>query len=564
MAAVQMRVNPFDSIRRTVLIVDDEEINRVILKNLLNADYNVLTACDGIEALQMMRTSRQRISGVLLDLKMPNMNGYEVLAAVQKDPLLSKIPIIVTTSSEGDEDEIRALSLGAADFVTKPYNQQIIKYRVTNTIRLTESTAIINMTERDSVTGLYTREFFYTYCEELMSEQPDCNFDLIAIDVNNFKLINDLYGRAYGDEVLRMIANTTKDAVHMTGGIVCRAEGDHYLVFLPRRNDYGEFLPQLFRFMETDTQNIRIKFRFGVFSILDRSIPFSSMCDRAFMAADAAKDQYNTVYVRYDDKMRKTMMEEQELTGALEQALAQKQFITYFQPKYRLSDGKLSGAEALVRWNHPERGLVPPNLFIPLFERNGQISLLDRYVWKQASEYVRSWIGKYGKSVPVSVNISRVDVYEPLLPEILDRIIRGCGVTPENIYLEITESAYTRDPEQLIDIVKKLRAKGFLIEMDDFGSGYSSLNILSRLPIDVLKLDLKFLEDSSVTPDNPGLLTYIMEIARWMKVRVVAEGVETKEQLELMNRLGCDYVQGFYYSRPLPPDEFEKLLVRDS
>lgn len=563
MASSQIKVNPVENIRRTVLVVDDEEINRLILTNLLKTDYNIVTATDGIEALKILRSGK-RIAAVLLDLKMPNMNGYEVLAAIQKDSILSAIPVIVTTSSDGDEDEIKALSLGAADFVTKPYNQQIIKYRVANTINLMESTAIINMTEHDALTGLYTREFFYTYCEELMSEHSDTSYDIIAIDVTNFKLVNDLYGRSIGDRVLRKIADSARDSVHMTGGIVCRTGGDHFLIFLPRRSDYAQFLPYLFRGVETDPDGPRIRFRFGLYEITNRGIPFSTMCDRAFIASDSAKDQYNTLFVRYDDEMRRKLMDEQALSGSLENALAENQFIVYFQPKYRLSDGKLAGAEALVRWNHPERGLIPPNLFIPLFERNGQISSLDKYVWKKTSESVRRWIDKYGKSVPVSVNISRVDVYEPLLPEVLEKIITDSGVTSENIYLEITESAYTRDPEQLIDIVKKLKEKGFTIEMDDFGSGYSSLNMLNRLPIDVLKLDLKFLENSKITMEDPGLMTYIMGIAKWMNVPVVAEGAETKEQVDLMKHLGCEYVQGYYFSKPLPPEEFEKRMVKDS
>lgn len=563
MASSQIKVNPVENIRRTVLVVDDEEINRLILTNLLKTDYNIVTATDGIEALKILRSGK-RIAAVLLDLKMPNMNGYEVLAAIQKDSILSAIPVIVTTSSDGDEDEIKALSLGAADFVTKPYNQQIIKYRVANTINLMESTAIINMTEHDALTGLYTREFFYTYCEELMSEHSDTSYDIIAIDVTNFKLVNDLYGRSIGDRVLRKIADSARDSVHMTGDIVCRTGGDHFLIFLPRRSDYAQFLPYLFRGVETDPDGPRIRFRFGLYEITNRGIPFSTMCDRAFIASDSAKDQYNTLFVRYDDEMRRKLMDEQALSGSLENALAENQFIVYFQPKYRLSDGKLAGAEALVRWNHPERGLIPPNLFIPLFERNGQISSLDKYVWKKTSESVRGWIDKYGKSVPVSVNISRVDVYEPLLPEVLEKIITDSGVTSENIYLEITESAYTRDPEQLIDIVKKLKEKGFTIEMDDFGSGYSSLNMLNRLPIDVLKLDLKFLENSKITMEDPGLMTYIMGIAKWMNVPVVAEGAETKEQVDLMKHLGCEYVQGYYFSKPLPPEEFEKRMVKDS
>lgn len=560
------KLNPVENIRRSILVVDDEEINRLILVNLLKKEYDILTAPNGEEALKIMRTSRHRISVILLDLKMPKMDGYAVLIAMRDDPVLSKIPVIVTTSSEGDEDEIRALSLGASDFVTKPYNQQIIKYRISNTIKLAESTALINMAEHDELTGLYNREFFYMYSQELMIEHPDSAYDIIAIDIDNFKLFNDLYGRSTGDDILKDIADAMQDEVHVREGIVGRTEADHFLILLPRRKDidYQTYLPNLFQGTKKHISGTPIQLRFGIFEVADRSVPVSIMCDRAFMASDSVKGQYDTRPVHYDESMRRTLLDEQLLSSSLEKALEEKQFITYFQPKYRIADGKLAGAEALVRWKHPERGLIPPGLFIPLFERNGQVSSLDRYVWDSASAHVRSWIDRFGKSVPVSVNISRVDVYEPLLPEVLDRIISSHGLTPENIYLEITESAYMRDPDQLIDIVSKLKKKGFIIEMDDFGSGYSSLNMLNKLPIDVLKLDLKFLEDDSVTEDNPGLLTYIMGIARWMKVRVVAEGVETQEQAELMKKIGCDYIQGYYYSKPLPPEEFEKKLLSDS
>ena len=213
-----------------------------------------------------------------------------------------------------------------------------------------------------------------------------------------------------------------------------------------------------------------------------------------------------------------------------------------------------------MRWIHPKKGFLSPGVFIPLFESNGLIYRLDRYVWEETCRYIHEFKEKYGSCVPVSVNISRIDVYDPKLPQILDELIKKYDVDPKELHLEITESAYTREPEQLIAIVDRLRKSGFYIEMDDFGSGFSSLNMLSKLSVDVLKLDMKFLQEGHFTTEDPGILKYIMEISDWMHVPVVAEGVETAEQVEMLKSLKCEYAQGYYYAKPIPAEEFVKYL----
>ncbi len=221
----------------------------------------------------------------------------------------------------------------------------------------------------------------------------------------------------------------------------------------------------------------------------------------------------------------------------------------------------MASAEALVRWQHPELGLIPPGNFIPLFERNGQIGVVDKYVWAEAARQVAAWKEKFGVTVPVSVNLSRVDVFDPKLEEILDGLLRENGLGRGSLRLEVTESAYTENAEELIRVMERLRDKGYKIEMDDFGSGYSSLGTLSSMPVDVLKMDRSFVMNIDHNDKDFRLVELILNIARNLKMPVIAEGVETENQMTLLKNAGCDYVQGYYFSRPLPPEEFEAFIA---
>ena len=245
----------------------------------------------------------------------------------------------------------------------------------------------------------------------------------------------------------------------------------------------------------------------------------------------------------------------------METALAKGQFEVYLQPKYQIRDGRLAGAEALVRWNHPEWGLQPPGEFIPLFERNGFITKLDQYVWERVCALLQEWDRKGYPSINISVNVSRLDIYNTDLADVLTSLVRRYGLSPDRLHLEITESAYTDTSRQLIETLGTLRRLGFVIEMDDFGSGYSSLNMLAEMPIDVLKLDMKFIQTEITRPTGQGILRFIVDLARWMKLRVVAEGVETREQLERLQNDGCDYAQGYYFAKPMPVESFVSVLT---
>ena len=245
----------------------------------------------------------------------------------------------------------------------------------------------------------------------------------------------------------------------------------------------------------------------------------------------------------------------------MQTALSEKQFTVYFQPKHSLNDDSMIGAEALVRWIHPEWGFMSPGEFIPLFEKNGFIRNLDEFVWESVCEKLCEWKNKGYPLVPVSVNVSRADIYRSNVIETLSRLIEKYKIDPSLLHLEITESAYTENPEQIISTVEALQNKGFVIEMDDFGSGYSSLNMLSQMSLDILKLDMQFIRYEMSKPAEQSLLNDIVNMAHRLHLKVVAEGVETVDQKERLKSMKCDYAQGYFYAKPAAAAEYEKLLM---
>jgi len=255
----------------------------------------------------------------------------------------------------------------------------------------------------------------------------------------------------------------------------------------------------------------------------------------------------------------------QRLLNDLQGAQQERQLKVYYQPKYDIQcdPPRLSSAEALIRWQHPDFGMISPADFVPLFEGNGLISVVDDYVWREAARQVVAWREEFGFTLPVSVNLSRADVLDLTLVDRLKSLIEENGLQYNDIKLEVTESAYTDNAKELLDVIRRLRDLGFEIEMDDFGTGYSSLNMLSGMPIDVLKMDMKFVSSIEESETDYRLVRLILDIADYLDLRVVAEGVETEGQLGLLKEAGCDLVQGYYFSRPLPPEEFEQLIARE-
>ncbi len=555
-----------EEFKKLILVADDEMINREILGAVLEDDYEVIFACDGAEALDVIEKKGAALSLVLLDLIMPGTDGFEVIKKVKASPELSRIPIIVLTSERSAE--VKSLSLGAIDFISKPYPQpEIIKARVLRTIELSEDRETIRYTERDGVTGLYNKDYFFRYATQHDHHHADEAMDALYIDVNRFHLVNERYGRAFGDRLLKKIAEKIKDAVYPLGGIVCRKENDSFIVYVPHLDSCDFIAERASVGLESDGKSLgKVHVRVGVYENVDKSIEVERRFDRAKRAADSIRNSYNTSCAFYDDSLHQSKLFAEQLIEDFRQAIDERQFTVFFQPKFdiRPDTPVLASAEALIRWKHPKHGMISPGVFIPLFEENGLIKDLDSYVWRRSAEKIAEWKKKYGISVPVSVNVSRVDMLYPDLIDTLCAILTDNDLSPEEMYLEITESAYTNDSDQIIETVKKLRQIGFKIEMDDFGTGYSSLNMISKLPIDALKLDMQFIRTAFNERHDTRMLEVIIEIADYLGVPVIAEGVETEEQLRALRIMGCDLVQGYYFSKPLPAEEYERFIAEKS
>ncbi len=545
----------FQNEKRLILIAEDEYINREILGNILQDEYDIIFASDGMEAYDLMKQNEDKLSLVLLDLIMPNMDGLEVLEKIQGDSKLSNIPVIVVTSDSLSEE--KSLTLGAADFIPKPYPREtVIKARVRRTILLYEDRKIINYTERDPLTRLYNKEYFYQYASIFDTYYSDKEVDALVIDIRHFHIINDRFGTLYGDKVLKNTADKLKEIVRRINGMVCRKEEDTFMIYCLHQNNYSFILDELKKVDST------IIYRIGVYENVDKNIDVSIRFDRAKLAADKIKTSISKNIEFYNEKMREKELYEEHLIHDFEKSLENDEFKVFYQPKFNVKKDTpyLSSAEALVRWFHPTLGLVSPADFIPLFEENGLIHKLDKFVWSEVGKKIREWKEKYNFYVPISVNVSRIDMYEPDFIDTMLKIVKDNNLKPEDIYLEITESAYTSDSSQMIEIVNKLRELGFSIEMDDFGTGYSSLNMISELPIDVLKLDMVFVRNAYKNNDTK-IVEFIIDIAKYLSVPIIAEGVETKEQVESLKKLGCDIIQGYYFSKPIPDFEFEKFIL---
>ena len=550
--------------KRRILIVDDEQVNRELLGFIAERDYEVLYAANGKQALEIMRREVNTLSLILLDLNMPEMSGREVLAVMKDDPELREIPVLVLTSEE--TAEIDCLQMGASDFIVKPFGQaEVVIARMERTIELYEDRKIILKTEREDKTGLFTRNYFYSYAEQYDKYHENDKMDAVAVNIKNFHLINELYGRKAGDEVLSHMGSYLRDLRDATGCMAARVEGDQFLIYMPSgKVDYDKISEDIDRHF-VSFPDIRVRVRSGIYQDVDKTIEIERRFDRAVQAQNTIQGDYNTAIAYYDSSIHEKRLRDARLMSEFDEALENEEFQLYFQPKYNVETDtpRLTSAEALVRWVHPSIGLISPGEFIPLFENNGLIQKLDFYIWKKAIERMAFWRDKYGKEVALSINISRVDLYSHNLIDYLEKTLDENGISKDKLYLEILESAYMENSEQLTEIVERLRKEGFLIEMDDFGTGYSSLSMLAQVPVDIIKMDMSFVRNMHSSEKQKNMISLIMDMARFLGLHVIAEGVEDKETLDFLKSVGCNTIQGYYFSKPLPEEEFIKKFTEE-
>ena len=414
----------------------------------------------------------------------------------------------------------------------------------------------------DALTGLYTKQYFYTCIKNTLSENDDRKYAAIFVDVKNFKIVNDIFGSEFGDTALKQIAQWLK-ANMPDDCLYSRLAGDTFGVFAPAeyiKRDKNRIENALVNFTVSDDKiQHRLLIHLGIYEIDEEDLEVSVMFDRAHLALSTISGNYKQHIAHYDKILREKIVWDQKISASLNEAIRTMQIRPYLQPITDRS-GKVVGAEALARWIHPEQGFMSPAMFIPILEKNGLIVEVDRHIWRCACEILSDW-AKEGKDMFISVNISPKDFYYVDVKAEILSLVKEYNISPEKLRIEITETVVMNDAKEKFKILDELRKAGFLVEMDDFGSGYSSLNLLKDMPVDVLKIDMKFLSSSENDERAQTIIRNIIKLSEDLNIVSLTEGVETIKQYSDLNQMGCKLFQGYYFAKPLPLDEFNKFVA---
>ena len=413
----------------------------------------------------------------------------------------------------------------------------------------------------DPLTGLYTKKHLFDKTRERIDANPDVTFYTAYLDINNFKFVNDIFGNDFGDYALQSIGNDLREKLP-EGTLVGRIGGDSFGLCLSDGEfdqDLAEKYTSTFM-VERGSISHRIVMHEGVYKVADRNIDVSVMFDRAKIALETIKRDYTKHIALYDGAMREKALWDQTIALQLPDALTQRQLRPYLQAIVD-RDGNVIGAEALVRWIHPERGFLSPAVFIPVLEDNGMVSDVDRYMWRCASEILKRWEHMGRDDLFISVNVSPKDFYFMDVEEEFNKIVEEYGVLPSRLRIEITETAMINDSADKLEILKNLKKDGFVVEMDDFGSGYSSLNMLKDTPVDLIKIDMVFLKDMHNQVRSTTILHNVINMMTELGMESIVEGVETQEQFRILTRMGGKLFQGYLFAKPLPVEDFEEQFL---
>ena len=574
---------------RNILIVDDELPNRKLLEALLRPEgYITRCACSGPEALALVATSRPDL--ILLDVMMPQMDGFEVVTLLKADPSTANIPVIMVTAQIDREARVAGLRAGAEEFLTKPVDRIELWLRVRNLLRLKAYSDLLRdqgdileaqvrartlelqyLAHYDGLTGLPNRTLYYQTLSQTLAAAMAGGFAVavLYIDLDGFKAINDSFGHARGDELLRQFANrlVAGDRARACTG---RLGGDEFslTVQLPEGQDRALLSANTIREAMRNSFDLS-----GIVVSLTASIGISVFPDDAsdpdtlVKFADAA--MYRAKHAGGDcvrfftAQMNIDLLARVELEAALRFAVDHEQFVLHYQPKAQIASGKIAGFEALIRWQRPGFGLVPPQVFIPILEETGLIVRVGSWVIAAACRQMGIWARSDIGPVSVSVNVSgRQFVEGDLEGEVLAAIASN-DLDGQLLELELTETSLMSNTARTLSSLQNLRKRGVRISIDDFGTGYSSLAYLRRFPIDKLKIDIAFIRDLTCNVDDAAIVLAIIRMAHSLKIEVVAEGVETAAQLASLRQRRCDHIQGYYFSPPLPLADAELMMRED-
>ncbi len=545
--------------KRVLLIVDDIAIDRKLLGSFWKRDNSVeiLEAENAERALGILQ-ERDNISLIILNAAMDGGAGLKLFGQLKKTGAYGHIPVIITTKDEGVSFGEDALRLGVDDFLPKPFVEKIVRKRVDNVLKKNA----YDKTRRDELTGIYNYETFSSLTKQMLKMDTATEYMVLRLNIVRFKLINEILGREVGDEILIALARTLKRAVGFDG-TYARMDADHFVCCLPyeKMKEGTKFYKVLQGGISELEKKYSLTVHGGVYVIKDRTLSISVMCDRAGTACQNIRDNMVKQFSFYSEEEAERDREELMLVREMVKAVQGGQFHIVLQPIFDVKTERPVSAEALVRWKHPEKGVISPGIFVPLFEKSGLISRLDMFVCEEACR-VLAKLKKDGVAVcPISINISRVDFCEPDLVQRINDMIEKYGLEKRLIKIEVTESAYTQNPREIIQQVAQFRKEGYEVLMDDFGSGYSSLNTLRELPANILKIDMEFMNQLENSGRAASILLCIVKMSKMLGMKTVAEGVENQSQVDFLRNIGCDSIQGYFFSPPIKPMEFRNLLA---
>lgn len=477
------------------------------------------------------------------DILENNINTAEGMASIRREGMIKKkCTQAIQTSIEILEDMLRAYPDMLAGKPAEPSCDEQEIEKITYLVKRAQKIQHFESNVRDLI--LHS------------SKSIAC----IQFDISRFKIINDIYGERMGDQILQFIKDNLAEICNETQYYL-NLRSDVFVVLSEFQQESE--LDELVRQIQTRCnmfKNIKLTYSIGVYIVNDRKMDLRQIEDRAAMARKKAKGNMMNNVLYYQEEFKEMLYIRNFIEESLPSAIDEKQFQMYLQPKYSIVQNHIVGAEALVRWQHPDRGMIYPNEFIPVIEENGYIKKVDYYIWKEACNFLKRCEQAGIKNCPVSVNVSRLHLTDTVFMDYLAQTIHEAGIPKEQLELEITE---TIGDEQISNMAELLKHQGYKLLMDDFGSGYSSLNILLETPFDVIKLDKKFMENMMVSEKGRLILEYVVAMADKLGLELLAEGVETEEQVELLRKIGCDNVQGYYYAKPMPVEDFFELLQKD-
>ncbi len=449
----------------------------------------------------------------------------------------------------------------------KDENKDIIKaictisvYGTTNKDGLEESKEGIY----DNLTGLYNRDAFCTVMHELAKNDRQKKYALIQWDMGRFRIYNDMFGYEEGDKLLKYMAVKMKDFIGEIGEC-SRVFADHFYAVISNENKNVEkFIFEMRQTLNEYRKDFEILPYFAIYIIEDPDMPKQKICNNVRLAMIEAKNSGDTHIAYFENEIIEKTISEKEVIERMKQALFNEEFEVYLQPKFFLTTGDLAGAEALIRWNHPDKGLIEAKEFLQVLEMSGFIKEIDEFVWDKVCSKIKYWKEKGYPIYPISVNISRIHLYNPELVEDLTGLTEKYSIQPNLIEIEIMEDYYSEDPDQLISVAKKLQSKGFKISMDDFGTGYASFHVLNKMPIDTIKIDKEYIENTVKEEQVKNVVKTIINLSKMVDIPVVAECVENKEQTEFLRKIRCDYAQGHYFEKAISFEEYEEKYVQDN